>query len=381
MGKMHWKERFGKDGICDFKANYDFYFKWLLSKTASCFYLKNLPDTLDEYYIKSCLLMDGDICVTDFDSDLYACIGAPGGKPDAYYKPTVYTVANPILGSKIVEDGINGVILYNTPIDAYISGGIYGLISQTATLLADNIISINCCQINSRVSALVSADSKSQALEAENVMKSIYAGHPYKVIPGDILEKININPIAAATSGQTISELVSLHNYIIANYFQAIGIRANDVKKNAHVLQDELDIQNDYLQISILEIITSWQQGFDRVNEMYGTNIRVEVSPALLDVLECLTSKPNTEETPVAAEPEEPGDEEQDESEETPEEPAVPDETPEPDTVEEVEEASEAVEDIVDLINDEGGDSNESESPEGEDMGDPGSAEREQPDQ
>lgn len=285
MSRLHWKERFGKDGICDFRANYEFYFKWLLSKTCSCFYLKNLPETMDEFYIISNLLIDGDVCITKFNDELYACIGAPGGQPDEYYRPSVYTIANPILGSKIVKDGVDGVIIYNTPLDAYVSGGLYGLISQTATLLADNIVSINCCQINSRVTAITTADSPAQRIEAEATLKSIYAGHPFKVVGSDIIDKINVNPIATTNTSQNLAELIELHNYIIANYFQSIGIKANDIRKKAHVLQDEIDSQNDYLQISILELLTSWQKGFDKVNELFGTDIHVELNPVLLDVI------------------------------------------------------------------------------------------------
>lgn len=290
MGKKHWKERFGSGGICCFRDNYDFYFKWLLSKTVSCFYIDGLNEdktkTLDAYYILSGLICDGDICITDFnEGKLYGCIGSPGGKPDEYYKSTLYTIANPVLGSKTVEDGVNGVIIYNTPTDAYVTGGLYGLICQTATLLADNIVSINCCQINSRITALVTADSKPQAAEAESVMKSIYAGVPYKVIPSDMVDKVNINPIANTGHGQMLAELVELHTYIISNYFQSIGIRSNNLRKKSHMLQDEIDVQNEFLQISIYELLTSWQAGFDKVNELYGTDIHVRVNPTLLDEL------------------------------------------------------------------------------------------------
>lgn len=290
MSKKHWKERFGSDGICCFRDNYDFYFKWLLSKTVSCFYIDGLNDdktkSIDAYYTLSGLICDGDICITDFDDGkLYACMGNPGGKPDEYYKATVYTIANPVLGSKMVTDGVDGVIIYNTPTDAYIPGGLYGLICQTATLLADNIVSINCCQINSRVTTFVTADSKPQAAEAESTMKSIYAGNPYKVIPSDMVDKITVNPIANVGNGQTLAELVELHTYIVANYFQSIGIRSNNLRKKSHMLQDEIDVQNEFLKISIYELLTSWQKGFDKVNEMYGTDIHVRVNPTLLDEL------------------------------------------------------------------------------------------------
>ena len=368
MSKRHWKERYGNDGICDFKANYDYFFKWLMSKTCSCFYFENLPESMDEFYIKSSLLCDGNICITDFNSELYAVLGAPGGKPDEYYRPTVYTVANPILGSKVVNDNENGIIIYNTPTDAYVPGGIYGLIAQTATLLADNIVSINCCQINSRVSALITADSEAQAMAGENIMKNIYAGKPFKILRSDLIEKIGVNPIANSQAATILTELIELHNYIISNYFQSIGIRANNIRKKAHMLQDEIDVQNEFLQISIYEILTSWQAGFDRVNKMYGTDIKVHINPALLpEVLPAEyepTGSESAESESAEAEPAgsesaesesaeaEPAGSESAESESAEAEPtgSEPDES---DPAEIIKEQEETITEIVDIINDE----------------------------
>ena len=283
--KLHWKERFHAGGICDFRKMYDFYFKWLLSKTCACFYIKGLPKTMKEFYIKSTLLVDGDIGVTDFNDKLYAVNGAPAGQPDEYYVPIQYTVANPILGSKTFTRGVDGVVIYNADIDRYVPGGLYGLIDQTATLLADNIISINCNQINTRVSAVFTADSEAQAIAGEITLKKMYTGAPYSILRSDLIDKINVNPIASNANAQNLTELVELNNFIIANYFQSIGIKANNIRKKSHMLQDEIDVQNDYLQISITEIMASWQSGFDKVNELYGTDIHVELNPALIDTL------------------------------------------------------------------------------------------------
>lgn len=283
--RVHWKERFNNGGICDFRKMYDFYFKWLLSKTCACFYIKNLPETMDEFFIKSTLIVDGDLGVTDFNDKLYAVNGAPGGQPDEYYVPTQYTVANPVLGSKIFTRGVDGVVIYNADIDRYVPGGLFGLIDQTATLLADNVISINCNQINTRVSAIFTADSEAQAIAGEIVLKKMYTGAPYQVLRSDLIDKINVNPIANSATSQNITELVELNNFIIANYFQSIGIKANNIRKKSHMLQDEIDVQNDYLQISIYEILTSWQKGFDKVNELYGTDIHVELNPAIIHTL------------------------------------------------------------------------------------------------
>lgn len=301
--RVHWKERYAKGGVCDFKQNYDFYFKWLLNKTAQCFYITGLPDTINETYLKTNLLLDGNICITDFNDKLYACIGSVGGPPNEYYVGTIYTIANPVLGSKMVNINKDGVVIYNNAIDEFTGdcwvSGLYELINQTATLLADNIVSISCNQINCRVQAMVTADSEAQAIAGEIALKKMYAGNPYQVLRSDLIDKINVNPINTAANAQNISELVELNNYIISNYFQSIGIRANDIRKKSHVLQDEIDVQNDYIQVSIYEILTSWQKGFDKVNELYGTDIHVELNPAIIHTLidALIGSSDNTDDT------------------------------------------------------------------------------------
>ena len=356
--KTHWKERYGKGGVCDFKQNYDFYFKWLLNKTAACFYITGLPDTINETYLKTNLLLDGNIAITDFGGKLYACIGSQGGPPDEYYKGTVYTIANPVLGSKMVKIGTDGIVIYNNELDQFTGdcwiSGLYELINQTATLLADNIVSISCCQINTRVQAMAVAESEGQALGAEIALKKLYAGQPYQVLRSDLIDKLTVNPINNTASGQNIAELVDLHNYIIANYFQSIGVRSNNIRKKSHVLQDEIDVQNDYLQISIFEILVSWQAGFDKVNALYGTDIRVELNPALLDTI--IESETESSDNTETVESTESVDTEQDNTDadiDTESEPEVESEDiDEPETIETVVDKTETAEQLVDLIND-----------------------------
>lgn len=302
MNKKHWKERFADGGVCDFRENYEFFFKWLLGKVSSCFVISGLPETVNQTYTKSELILEGCVLLTDkFGDALYAITGHMGGTPDEYYIPTKWTVSNPVLGSGTVNltgEKPEGVVVWNTAIDELYNGafecGLYQHINQTATLLADNIISINAAQINSRVVAMVEAESDPQAVTAEGILKQMYAGRPFAVLRSDIVEKIKVNPIASASTSSSIAELVELHNYIISNFMQSIGIRANNVRKRERLITDEVDAQNDYLEVSVLEILASWQKGFDKVNALYGTNIRVTLSPAIRDLL----INPEEEEAP-----------------------------------------------------------------------------------
>ena len=362
-----WRAKYadGRKGICDFGLNYDFFFKWLTNKVISCLIIRDAPETFNDAYIKTHLILDGNICITDFDDKLYGVIGGWGGEPDEYYVPTVYTVANPKLGSKMVKIGKNGVVITNTAVDGLgvglFSGGLYDLIHQTATLLADNIISINCEQINRRVQTFFTADSEAQAIAGEAVLKKMYAGSPYQILRQDIVKKLGINPSSNGTgSAQSITALVELHNYIISNFFQSIGIKANNVMKKERLITDEIESQDDFVQLSILEILTSWQRGFDKVNEMYGTDIKVELNPVLIREIAdefSVDSEPSSEaiesisETPVSdtTDTTESGTEQSEQSENISDvEETVEEETPQ----EIIEEAEKVVDTIVDIIND-----------------------------
>ena len=391
----NWQIRAGRGGVCDFRQNYDFYFKWLTNKVMSCFIISDddqseRTSSIDWNYVKMNLILNGEICITDFNGNLYGCIGARGGTPNEYYVPTQFIIANPVLGSKQVTIDVDGVVIYNTKIDKYMytgssaifATGLYDLIEQTATLLADNIISINCSQINARITTFFTADSEAQAAAGELILKRMYAGKPYAILKNDLLEKINVNPVNTQAAGQNITELVELHNYIIANFFQSIGIKSNNVMKRERLIRDEIESQDDFLQVSILEILSSWQEGLDKVNEMYGTKFSVKLNPVLLnELMQQLDSseeepaepeaapateaaeEPEEAPTEAAAEPEEPEAAEPDQEEEAaPEEPESeaapaeeaaeePEATPE-EVTEKIEDEERIVQEVVDLIND-----------------------------
>lgn len=385
--KDSWHDRYGSDpdGICNFKQNYDFYFKWLLDKVMQIFVIKD--DSESEYdtktinfdYLKSNLLLDGDICITDFDGKLYAVTGNLGGEPDEYYIPTVYTVANPILGSKMVyrkdwkTNVQNGVMIFNSDIDslgwnAGPSRGLFDLIHQTATLLADNIVSINCQQINSRVHVFFTVedgDGENKAEAGSETLRKMYSGRPYQVLKEDLFGSIKVNPVSTSATANSITQLVELQNFIVAHFFQNIGVKANDIMKRERLITAEIEEQNDMVSISLLELVTAWEKGFEEVNKFYGTDIHVSLNPVLLKEI---TEQFTTEETPAIAE-EEPEEVDQDAPEsisEPDEEPMTEDteedaesdtdESEQPESIsEEIEHLEDVVDEVIDVIIDEEG--------------------------
>lgn len=126
---------------------YNFYFNWLLSKLHEIFVWENLPDTIDLSFMNNGLFLDGYVTFLEKEGKLYAINTGLGGKPNVYYEPTQAILANPILGSQTYTIDEDCVVMWNTLNDKEAITGVRGLeplIHSTATLLTDNIVSINC---------------------------------------------------------------------------------------------------------------------------------------------------------------------------------------------------------------------------------------------
>lgn len=269
-------------GVCNVEDNYNTYFKMLVNIIINMFKWENLPETIDENFLNLHLFLEGRVCWTEFQGKLYALNGNYGGQPNEYYLPTTFTIANPKLGSKTVKLDEDGILMCNSDVDridvGLRNGGIRGLIHQTAGLLADNISSINCAQINSRVNILFTAETEALKNSGEKVLRDLYSGKPYKIITENILEKIGINPVAGTQSTQTIMNLIECHQYILAHFYQSLGINSNFNMKRERLNTAEVEMNEDCLGVNIYNMLKSRQEAVEKINEMFGTDIKVSLN-------------------------------------------------------------------------------------------------------
>lgn len=255
----------------------------------------NLPETVDQRFLEATLLLNGKIAFTKLGDKFYVFSGNWGGEPNCYYQPTIWTVANPILGSHQLRirnmDGsddvneLDAILLGNSDFDLLSSncevGGLYNLIYQTAGLLADNISSLNVAQINGRVSTIFTADSQAEAATAEDTLQSIYSGKPYKVLSQNILEKIGVNPIAATGQSNTLMTLIEAHQYILAQFFNEIGVGGNWNMKRERINTAETELMTDSLDINIQSMLKCREDAVEKINKKYGLNIEVKLNETI----------------------------------------------------------------------------------------------------
>lgn len=281
-------------GVCNVQHNFDTYLRLLINKTSQLFTWEGLPDTVDVNFLNTQLLLAGKICFFKEGDKVYALNGSLGGEPNVYYKPTQWIIANPILSSRTLTvkqkdgnqesvEGLDGIVVNLTPVDEQsdfaTNSGLFGLIYQTAGLLADNISSLNIAQINGRVNFFTTADDEEMARTAELVLREMYEGKPYKVLSQDIVDKINVNPVAASGgANQAIMNLIEAHQYILAQFFSEIGIVANFNMKRERLNTAEVEMNTGSLDINIQSMIGQLKKDIEKVNKLLGTSISVELN-------------------------------------------------------------------------------------------------------
>lgn len=281
-------------GVTNVQHNFNFYMDMLTNKCCNMFVWEGLPETVNERALNLALVLGGKVCWTKFNDKLYALTGNVGGEPNVYYEPQFFIIANPILGSKEVRirrkdgtnsiEGLDGILMGNTDIDVMscrTGGGLFSLIYQTAGLLADNVSSLNCSQINGRVSQIWTADTDALARTAELIVKDIYEGKPFKMVTQDMIDKVGVLPAAQTGQTNTLLNLIEAHQYILAQFYNELGIGANYNMKRERVNTAETDLMTGQLDINIWNMLKNREEAVERINELFGTSISVKLNPSI----------------------------------------------------------------------------------------------------
>ena len=309
-------------GVSNVQENFELYFNLLVNKCCNLFKWEGLPSSVNERFLMTQLILNGKVCWFTDKGNIYALNGNWGGTPNAYYEPTQWIVANPILGSKTLTvrnmDGSNsiekldGIVMGLTDCDLInqspIRGGLYRLIYQTAGLLADNISSLNISQINGRVSQIWTADNEALARTFEEICKDIYEGHPYKVVSQDILNKVNAVPTAQTGQSNTLLNLIEAHQYILASFYNEIGLPSNWNMKRERINTAETELMTGSLDVSIYNMVKNLKAAVEKINELFGTSISVDFNEEIKEDEAEVEGEPNGTGEPSPAKEEEGSD-------------------------------------------------------------------------
>ena len=310
MAEKYPREQYGNlvspfgtiDFDMHFKPLYGFYFRKLTYICMRLFVFEGIPETIDETFFKYCLIINGNACFFKLDQDILEnrqsgiyklragdLVAQPCNRAEIqtlYYMHRKALVTNPVFTKTYnLIPGEDCEIVYLTEPDKYfysMYGGLFALIGRTATILADNDISINVAQKNTRLTNVISADDKPTAISAEAAIEAMYDGDPYKIAQSSLVSDLHSFPMTQATSSREIVQLVEIRQYIYSHFYESIGIGStHDNMKRERLISAELDDGVDLAAINIDDMLATVREGLDRVNAMFGTSITVELNPII----------------------------------------------------------------------------------------------------
>ena len=252
---------------------------YMFSRTQSIFKWHDLPDTIPARILELYLQMNGNACFYHHNNSLYVFTGGLGGKPDVYYMPTIYTIANPALNLSV-----NAVIDKDCvvmPNDSMYLG-LFPLHSRYARNMIETELSIKLANINSRIISLISAQDDRTRKSAEKYIEDIANGKLSVVGEAKFYEDLKTSPYATNAHG-VITDLIELLQYFKASWYNEIGLNANYNMKRESINSGESQLNNDALLPFIDDMLNMRKTYAKKVNAMFDTSISVEYNSAWRD--------------------------------------------------------------------------------------------------
>lgn len=317
----------------DFNSLRRLHINMMLDRTRQMFTWSGLPKSISEKWLEIYLQVHGFVIISETDKGLKAFFGGLGEVPDEYYKPTKAIVDNPYLKYYKTLDiyreyhdtefnretgcvvGQNDTMMY----------GLFPLICKYAEQLATNEITLNISDINSRAMNILAASSDKAAESVRQFLKDLRDGK-IATIRDSLIKDTDVRslPFTDATNGG-ITNLIELHQYYKASFYNEIGLNANYNMKRESIQQNESDMNHDSLKPLIDDMMECRQELADMLNTCYGLDVsvdfnsiwedRAEMEDAAIEQAQAAAEDP--QEVPAEPEPETelPGEESEDDKE------------------------------------------------------------------
>ena len=249
------------------------YIQKMLAISQAMFVYTGLPETLPQVELETLLQTNGNVFVTKVNGELYAFTGGWGGVPDAYNRPTEYIVANPYLQlNKTYKIGVDGVLVKND------SGAnsLLPIFGKYGVLCADTLLSLNTCSVLSRITMLISASDDKTKQSADDFVSKIINGDFSVIGENAFFKGVNLQSINTQSANQ-IGQLIELLQYFKASAFNEIGLNANYNLKRERLNTSEVQMNVDALNPYVDNMLQERKKAVDKINEMFGTDINVEL--------------------------------------------------------------------------------------------------------
>ena len=276
------------------------YVSYMLDRTNTMFEYTGLPDTIPAYMLELYLQIFGYAAFVEVKETnplrafqtvetppgLYIFFGGVGGERDIYYRPKLFTAANPRLKGAVQSTILyKGDVLDNVERPCVLMAndrnymGLLPLFNRYAQQLVENDISIRSAQINARAQVGIAVSTDRGKETARKYLDDLEAGKLGIIGEEGFLDGVQTSNLSTQSSN-TIIQLIELQQYLKASWFNELGLNVNFNMKREYMSEEEIAVNTDILLPLVDDMLRARQEAVEVINELYGLNITVAKSSA-----------------------------------------------------------------------------------------------------
>lgn len=259
---------------------YRYWFLALYEKLYSVFDINNMPEEWPPELIKYLLFGSGKFAVfnTEQWGTIATLVTSMGGF-NTYWEQTKIGVATPLY-TNILTLHKDVEIVYIRPN----KHGLYDVIDQTATKLAELTKSIQIGIVNSKLPFIAHATNKAESELIKAVYDQIQQGETL-IVPktkagtGEVLPHKELFSTWVQDFSKTyiVTELLDNFEKIMNQFYMEIGLVPQLSDSKAHTLNAEMGAQEDMSQARARTWKSCLEFSIDKVNKLFGMNLEVEM--------------------------------------------------------------------------------------------------------
>lgn len=248
-----------------------------------------VPDNIPTGFIEGMLLCNGTVGFNKVNGELWAFPGAYCGSYHGYL-PNEYMGVLPDISPKQGKVGDTWEVVWNN-----LTRTPELIVMQYADILAEIDVSERCNVRYARDIKIPKVGSERERQAVKDCINNIRNGNMDCVVSDNTLaakqfiEGVKEDPLLELTNVQDIDKLQYLNQYrdqIIKRFGELYGFKTQVTSKMAQMTEDEMH-SNDSLSLILSdEALQCRQEGLERVNALFGTNMSVSFNECWQDEVE-----------------------------------------------------------------------------------------------
>ena len=254
------------------QANIGNFVRLMRNKTLTMFEYTGLPDSLPALELEKLLQGSGyAVLTTEYEGKLTAFNAELSGQEkDIYNRPTQAVISQPLYNGTVDIDK-NAVLIRNDDEQQ----GLMWLFEKYGAMINETDISIIVLNYNKRIQTLISANDDATVESASAYLDKVVNGELGVIGESKLFDSLKVSP-TSTSQNNTTTDLVELQQYLKATLFNEIGMNAPYNMKRERLTDDEVQANTDNLHPLADNMLRNRQEGLDKVNELFDTNISVD---------------------------------------------------------------------------------------------------------